>query len=726
MLFEASLVVGAIAVLFPWFAVLATQEAGRDGRFANSAVVGPDLPEPVLPNLCANVAVDADVILRDTLCKHVTPTHQAERADRIPRALMDAKVNAKRVIALHHLINPERIAGLDCAFAQAEAAIASNQSATTRNATRANALLLLGAALDGHPSTTALALRQMQGNARPTPNGVCAGFDEVKALASASSLMAEVRAAAQSAMKNEAMRALLRTAGWQWAGWSLMGLLLLQLTRRPNVGAYGLALALAAWAAAAWVGRVPWPFGSAHTFVLARGTSSWHALPANFVLGMLAAAVVALLCARRLAPALISGPQRLASVFGYPGLVFATGVGWLLMLDLSANGHDTNRYLALYQQSHLWLGMLALTVIATIRVPLGRGLAWTLSLLDAVSGRVNRALGTAGGTALLVIAMLALIGVIAVSLINVRQLTSEMGKLWLIVGAAWFFFLRGTPLTERFGPSGNSIGSLARYTRPLLFVVGVLIGTMVVTRDMGPLLITGYAAGAFVSASVAMWWYQRRGTVFTAYLLAVLLFVTWIGATTGMLFRVGSLDEVAAARLENVATPLASANDQLALVTWFQRAAPSTGFGPGAVPWCGYGAAGTCAGVPAQIQSDYTFTALVGAFGTTAAWAMTLGCALWLHLIIGAHGHATNGEPRFIRLGRRIVHDDQAFLSWLCVMWVVLTLCQLAVTVAGNLAVIPLTGVTFPFVSFGMTSLVLNMGMLGLALNVNAPPRVPL
>ena len=40
--------------------------------------------------------------------------------------------------------------------------------------------------------------------------------------------------------------------------------------------------------------------------------------------------------------------------------------------------------------------------------------------------------------------------------------------------------------------------------------------------------------------------------------------------------------------------------------------------------------------------------------------------------------------------------------------WVVLTLCQLAVTVAGNLAVIPLTGVTFPFVSFGMTSLVVN------------------
>jgi rod shape determining protein RodA len=66
-----------------------------------------------------------------------------------------------------------------------------------------------------------------------------------------------------------------------------------------------------------------------------------------------------------------------------------------------------------------------------------------------------------------------------------------------------------------------------------------------------------------------------------------------------------------------------------------------------------------------------------------------------------------------------MVNDDQALLSWLGITWVVLTLCQLAVTVAGNLAVLPLTGVTFPFVSFGMTSLVVNMALLGLCINVN-------
>ena len=123
--------------------------------------------------------------------------------------------------------------------------------------------------------------------------------------------------------------------------------------------------------------------------------------------------------------------------------------------------------------------------------------------------------------------------------------------------------------------------------------------------------------------------------------------------------------------------------------------------------------------MPAQIHSDYTFTAIVGAFGTLSAWIAALACAVWLHRLIRHHGRVTHGEPRFIALPGRVGYDGQAFMSWIAVAWVALTLCQLAVTVAGNLAVLPLTGVTFPFVSFGMTSLVVNMAFLALCLNVD-------
>jgi cell division protein FtsW (lipid II flippase) len=303
------------------------------------------------------------------------------------------------------------------------------------------------------------------------------------------------------------------------------------------------------------------------------------------------------------------------------------------------------------------------------------------------------------------------------------QLTSELGRLWLIVGAAWFFFLRGDPLAKRLAASGTSVVSLARYIAPLVCVVAVLIGIQVITHDMGPLLIACYGAGAFVAASIAMWWHERSGAHYTAFAIAMALFVAWILATTFALFELGSFDDTTAARLENLAAPLASANDQLALVTWFQRVAPPAGFGIGAVPWCGQTSAVGCPGVPAQIQSDYTLTALVGVFGWAAAWAVTIGCALWLHRLISHHPRVTHGEPRLVMAAGRMVSDDQALLSWIAVAWVVLSLCQLAVTVAGNLAVLPLTGVTFPFVSFGMTSLVVNMAMLGLAINVNLPSR---
>src|SRR5439155_4984722 len=130
-----------------------------------------------------------------------------------------------------------------------------------------------------------------------------------------------------------------------------------------------------------------------------------------------------------------------------------------------------------------------------------------------------------------------------------------------------------------------------------------------------------------VAASIAMWWHQRNGAYRAAFALAMALFMLWIIGTTLALFEIGALDDVTAGRLENLAAPLASANDQLALVTWFQHAAPPAGFGLGAVPWCGHASGTGCPGVPAQIQSDYTLTALVGAFGWATAWVVAIGCA---------------------------------------------------------------------------------------------------
>jgi hypothetical protein len=325
--------------------------------------------------------------------------------------------------------------------------------------------------------------------------------------------------------------------------------------------------------------------------------TGWLTLPAPYVLWLLGCAAGALLASAWLGKRHAAAPETIASRVGFPGLVLMSGIGWLLLLDLSANGHAGNRYLALYHQGHLWLGMLIFSVLVFLRQPLGRMLGWRLSVLDGVGSAIAWRMRAGWTAALLLLLALLVVGAVGLLLTNIRQLTSEIGRVWLIVGAAWFFFLRGTPLAERLARSGNSILSLFRYVWPLLFVVLVLIGMMFATRDMGPLLIAGYGAGAFVAASVAMWWHQRYRATHSAFAIAIGLFVAWILATTFALFELGSIDDVTAGRLENLAAPMASANDQLALVSWFQRAAPPTGFGLGNVPWCGYAISRGCPGV---------------------------------------------------------------------------------------------------------------------------------
>lgn len=520
--------------------------------------------------------------------------------------------------------------------------------------------------------------------------------------------------------KNDAMRVLLAGAGVQWAGAMALGYAFVLTSRRVTAPLAGAGICLLAWTLAGWAARVPWPFSGTRDFLPLRVDADWQAVPTAPALALAALGALLLLAAaasmrgaRRPPPV-----QTMSTRIGMAGLALATGVGWLLLLDLSAHAHAVNRYLALYHQGHLWFGMTVFSVLLFLREPLGHSTGWLLSVGGEIAGRAVSLVGRAGAWALVIGAALALLAVFGGALAHQRQLTSELGRIWLIVGGAWFFFLRGGPMAERLARSRGTLGSFWRYLAPLGFVVAVLVAAMLATRDMGPLLISGYAAGGFVAATGAAWWHQRSGRLVLPALAAVALFAAWIGAVTLALLHLGSVDPVAAARLESLAAPFSSANDQLALVTWFQRAAPAAGWGLGAVPWCGYALTTGCSGIPAQVHSDYTFTALVGVFGAPLAWAGTLALALWLHRVVRHHGRATSGEPRLIAVGARLANDSQALLSWVAVSWVVLTLCQLAVTVAGNQAVLPLTGVTFPLVSYGLTSLTVNLAFLALCLNV--------
>ena len=316
-------------------------------------------------------------------------------------------------------------------------------------------------------------------------------------------------------------------------------------------------------------------------------------------------------------------------------------------------GSHGNRYLALYHQGHLWLGMLTLSVLVFLRQPIGRGLAWMLSIVDGVASGVGARLG-AGGRWRAAASRRCSVGAFGALLANMRQLTSELGRIWLIVGAAWFFFLRGTPLAERLARSGTSFGSLARYVWPLAVRRDradrrdggdARHGTAADRRLRGRRVPGGVDRDVVASA--------HRAT--TSGATRSPSCCSWPGSSrsTHALFRARRdrrRHRGAASRISRRRSRRPTTSSRWSRGSSARRHPPASG----SAPCRGAATAGRrgCAGVPAQIQSDYTFTAMVGAFGWTAAWALTLGCAIWLHRLVRHHGRVTRGEPRLVRVGR--------------------------------------------------------------------------
>jgi cell division protein FtsW (lipid II flippase) len=246
---------------------------------------------------------------------------------------------------------------------------------------------------------------------------------------------------------------------------------------------------------------------------------------------------------------------------------------------------------------------------------------------------------------------------------------------------------------------------------PLLLLLGFVVGGFFVTSDKGPLLVVVYAGAVFLSLFIARLAAARWGGL-AGLGLGWLAILPYVWAVSYALFQFGGrFGAYIAERLESARSPFLASNDQIAQILWFQAAAlEDGGFGLGAAPWCGE-LSGACRGVPPQIQSDYLFTALVGVFGQ-GSWLLLALFVFWLWRLARAHPAATSGRVEADGL-------DQAWLSWMALVWVALTLAQVAVTVAGNQSWLPLTGITFPFLSYGVWSLLTNALFFGLSLQLH-------
>jgi len=230
---------------------------------------------------------------------------------------------------------------------------------------------------------------------------------------------------------------------------------------------------------------------------------------------------------------------------------------------------------------------------------------------------------------------------------------------------------------------------------PVAAALGLIALGFVLTRDLGPLLVTGLTLMVVFGAYI--------GFGRTLALMALLV---------GGLFLLGDLHSVVAGRLESLRDPFSSGNEHLARLLWFQHETPVSGFGIGNAPWCGYTLGGGCPGLPKQLQSDYTFTALIGVYGL-AAW----GCValLVLMVILLQRVFIRPGALGFLPGDRDSLQT--AYLGWVAILFGGMLFFQMLITVAGNLGRFPVTGITFPFVSLGDAAILAGTLLLALLLN---------
>ncbi|HLL09666.1 MAG TPA: FtsW/RodA/SpoVE family cell cycle protein, partial [Rubrivivax sp.] len=523
----------------------------------------------------------------------------------------------------------------------------------------------------------------------------------------AAELARRVRDGATLAHKAGAMQRLLQRAPWLLVGWSLLSWGLLSLARRTRRPLRFVPLALLAWAAAGAMSGLAQPDAGAEV-----PGWLWAALAGAGVLMALASRWQRL---ERMALFAPCPAQRSVSATTLPLFVLFVGIGWWLVIDLGLNGHFQTRYIAL---RHALAVFMAMALISLLPV-LAHGLAsvW-LSAASLVTNalRQGRSGALPGWGRPLLLGLLYAALVLAAALLTPgwRQLTGELLPLWLLLGVAWFFTLRAALWTR---PSGSGWRGLGASMLPLLVHVVVVLAALAVTDDLGPMLVVLCASAIFSGAFAAQALLSRGarwpaaavvGTL-SALLLAGLLFA----GLKVFAELPGAAAQRVADRLDSVNNPFSAENDQLARVLWLAEHTPENGYGLGAVPWCGTLPGAGCPGVPRQMQSDYTFAALHAVLGSVGSFALLAVFVLWLAWLAVRQAANTSGTLGLGAPGAA----QAAWLAWLGVCWAVLTIVQTIVTVAGNLGALPLTGVTWPLVSYGMWSLLRNTLILGLVMH---------
>jgi cell division protein FtsW (lipid II flippase) len=314
-----------------------------------------------------------------------------------------------------------------------------------------------------------------------------------------------------------------------------------------------------------------------------------------------------------------------------------------------------------------------------------------------------------------------ILGVTAISVRSVRWLR-EYRYTWAALGigllAAVFFLgdeVNGARLSVRLGPLSGQPSELLKvilvvflaayladnrpilartsmrvgpislpplpYLLPMMAMWGIALAMVIVQRDLGAALL-------LFSVFLALLYIATRRVSYV--ILGLLLFVIGAALLYSQLAHVRTRVDI---WLDPWADPLGSGYQIIrALYAVGRGGILGTGLGAG-LP-----AIGSVPAIP-LVHTDFAFTALAEELGLMGALA--IGAC---YLVLAERG---------LRIAARAPDDFQALLAAGLTLVVVL---QAGLIMAANLRLVPLTGVTLPFVSYGGSSLLTNALVVGLLL----------
>lgn len=265
---------------------------------------------------------------------------------------------------------------------------------------------------------------------------------------------------------------------------------------------------------------------------------------------------------------------------------------------------------------------------------------------------------------------------------------SELLKICLVI----FFGAYVAENREILGEGGPRLGFISlpplKQFGPLLLMLGVALVLFVGLRELGlALLIFGIFLAMLYLGSGRFLYVVWGLLLFAVGALVCYKLFTYVQARV----QVVSIDC-------NATDP---ATRQLILGPAYQICQGLIAIGSGGVFGTGLGL-GTPTNVPA-VQTDYVFAAVAEEFGLLGVMGLIGLYIMLIHRGFRIAAHAKNAFNQLLAGGLTAVFAIQTMII-----------------VAGNLKLMPLTGIPLPFVTYGGSSLIANYIIIGLLLRISA------